>query len=206
MDWAKLANAETAGVGGAVHRVLESLGKKARTNFYDRDAAGKATKNIEHLLWEAPARVLAAPVRAVEHLGGGLLHGPKLISGPMAGRRMHPIRGPGEFTSVSKEMYDAWKKGEVKGDFVRVPSGWGRHHHFQRNYERGGLVGAIKKHPYRAGAVGLGAALLVARPGLRPLATGMLPEVPENGVSPDVQSTFSQEVGGANPLTKSTWG
>jgi hypothetical protein len=205
MEWIKLAGAPPVGVGAKINKVLRSISERAK--FYGRDKkTGKMTKGLNEALWEVPGRIAAAPVRTIGGLFGGLLHGPKLISGPMAGKRLRAVKGPGEFSAVQKKTYDAWKRGEIKGDFHSADAGWGRKHHFKRNYERGGLVGTAKKHPAATGAVALTAALLAARPDLRPLAAGLVPGGPKNPVSPEVQRQFSEEVGGASPLKKNTWG
>lgn len=204
MDWTKLGGAPPPGLAQRINQVFREIG--ARSKFYGRNEAGEATKGLNHLLWEAPARALALPVKGIGGIFGGLLHGPKLISGPMAGKRLRAVKGPGEFSHVTPEVWDAWKRGDIKMDGVKVPAGWGRNHYFKRNYERGGLVGAVKKHPYKAGGITLAAALLATQPGLRPLATGLLPEVPENGVSPAIQQEFSKEVSGQSPLTRRAWG
>lgn len=205
MDWVKLAGAPSPGTASKINQVLREISDRGR--FYGRDkATGKATKGLGDAAWEIPGRVMAAPVKAIGGIFGGLLHGPKLISGPMAGHRLRAVKGPGGYTPVQKKVYEAWKRGEIKGDFTRVKGGWGSHHYFKRNYERAGLVGGMKKHPYATGAIGLSAALLAARPDLRPLAAGMVPEGPTNEVSPEVQQEFSQEVGGQSPLNRGTWG
>lgn len=203
MDWTKLANAETT-AAKEVNTFLKGLSEQGK--FYGHDEAGKATKGIGHAIWEVPARILGAPIKALRNTGKNLLFGSKLKMGPMAGERLRAVAGRGAMSPSTKKAYEAWKRGEVKGEFVKVPSKWGQHHYFQKNFEQAGLVGSMKKHPLAYGAVGLGGALLALKPGLRPLATGMVPEVPENGVHPDVQRQFSQEVSGASPLTKSTWG
>ena len=77
--------------------------------FYGRDKSGKATKGLNEALWEVPARVAAAPVRTVGGLVGGLLHGPKLVSGPMAGKRLRPVKGPGKYSPADKKAYDAYQ-------------------------------------------------------------------------------------------------
>ena len=90
MDWTKLANAETT-AAKEVNTFLKGLSEKGK--FYGHNEAGKATKGIGHALWEVPARVLGAPVRALRNTGKNMLYGSKLKTGPMAGERLRTVAG-----------------------------------------------------------------------------------------------------------------
>jgi hypothetical protein len=189
-------------LAGYVQRVRESGG-----NFYGKSpSTGLYRKGLTEALWEGPARILAAPVRGLRGAAGGLLYGRKQMFGPMAGKRLQPVKGAKGLVPISKKQYDAVKAGLVKGDVIKVKSGPFSRAYFKRAYERGGLVGFAKKKPLIAGGLGLGALLLAGRPDMRGLAAGMIPEMPANEVSPDVESTFSEPVSQGSALNKSTWG
>lgn len=185
-----------------VQRVRASGG-----NFYGKNpSTGLYRKGLTEALWEGPARILAAPVRAVKNVGGSLLYGRKQMFGPMAGKRLRPVKGSKGVIPISKKEYNAVKAGLARGDVFKVKSGPFSNAYFRRAYERGGLVGFAKKRPLIAGGLGLGALLLASRPDMRGLAAGMIPEMPANEVSPEVESTFSEPVSQGSALNKSTWG
>lgn len=189
-------------LAGFVRRVRASGG-----NFYGKNpATGLYRKGMTEALWELPARVLAAPVKGVQNLGGALLFGRKQMFGPMAGKRLSPVKGAKGVIPISKKEYNAVKAGLAKGDVFKVKSGPFSSAYFKRAYQRGGLVGFAKKNPIMAGGLGLGALLLATRPDLRGVASGFLPQLPENEVSPEVESTFSEPVSQGSALNKSTWG
>lgn len=193
-------------IAAVLDRIRQSRVAQSKGNFYGKNpATGLYRKGATEALWEVPARLLSLPVKGAKNMGATLLFGRKQTLGPMAGVRGTPVRGAKGLIPIDRREYKAIKAGLVKGEVLKVRSGL-TNAYFKRAYRQGGLVGFAKRRPFVAGAIGLGGLLLASKPELRGMAGGMLPEVPANDVSPEVESTFSQPVSQGSALNKGTWG
>lgn len=193
-------------LAGVIDKIRQSKVVRSGGNFYGKSpSTGLYRKGLTEALWEGPARVLAAPVKGVKNLGASILFGRKQMFGPMAGKRVVPVSGSKGLIPIDKREYNAIRAGLAKGDAFKVRAGMSNAY-FKRAYQKGGLVGFAKRRPLLAGALGLGGLLLASKPELRGVASEMVPTLPENEVSPEVESTFSQPVSQGSALNKSTWG
>lgn len=183
------------------HPLLSALGQTKVAAPEKLTMSGRiATSMANPLTW---------PGRAI----GRVLAGPRQSSGPMAGRRLEKVTGPGGLVGISKEEYEAIKSGRKPGKASKARLGLGlglESAYLKQRYAPGGLLGAIRKHPLAAAGIGGLGYLLMSRPEYRPMAhgmtIGMLPDAPRRDVDPVVAAKFQHQASHNNPWSSQAWG
>lgn len=147
----------------------------------------------------------STPFGAAKNLGMDVLYGRKASSGPFAGKRVSPVKGIKGLTPIHKGEYEAIKNGKPKGTVhsIKTPEG---DQYFKRRYERGGVTGFAKRRPFVAAGIGAAGLLLASSGSARDAASGMLPQVPPNTISPMVEQNAGQPVSTESPLNRNVWG
>tara|TARA_B100000886_G_scaffold287964_1_gene212757 strand:- start:370 stop:960 length:591 start_codon:yes stop_codon:yes gene_type:complete len=194
----------------AVKPSLDDLAKKRDLRYTGVSRLGNY---VQDKLYKVPAVIAGAPVRGAKELLAGTLFGPKSTFGSKGdaaidGRRLKPVTGKGRFSEISKEEYNAIKKGLQKGKAFEMKTGPLGKTYMKQNYRPGGLVGLAMKHPILASGAGLLAYYLATNPGARQaagsIASGMSPTLVADPTA-SVQKNWAQP-SFENPLASDVWG
>ncbi len=139
-----------------------------------------------------------------------VLLGEKATSGPFAGKRLHPVKGPIEQSGrlVSKEIGEKIMSGALPGS-VTVGEVGGKPVYYAKKFRPKGLAGVALRNPGKAGLAAL-AAYLLLKPENRQVAgsvvSGMAPSMPK-GPTADVAKEWGQNQQSARPvLQQQAWG
>ena len=211
----KLAQAKTVGqrlnemyVGGAPGTAKQNL-------FF-----GPQSKFLEGARGLTDAAVKAGPVAAskavfdpILELPKNLLLGKRSRYGAYAGSRLRatPRSGlgvTGDYTQVDADTAKKIMRGEMPGKVKKfvATSALGPNEVFmKRKATYGGLVGWAQKNPKLAAGSGVLAYLLATNPGLRQLAAGFVPGLPQNKIAPDVLREFSRQPSMEDPFAGGAW-
>jgi len=150
------------------------------------------------------AKVLAAPFKAVGRGVKNVLFGRVAKSGPFRGARMVAVKGEKAWTPIDRRAFLGIKSGRVPGEAMVVQKD-GNTIYLMRNFQEGGLVGAAKRNPLKAVAVGGGGYLVATSPTARGMVTGLIPKMPENPVSEEVAAQFATPSAAPVGLAKADW-
>ena len=169
----------------------------------------KPAQLASSLVHKPAAWLMAAPFRGLVGAGKNVMFGTKgMIPGTTTfGKRQRAIPGMEVGKGVAQVTPDEAAKIRSGKTFGKVYEGniGGKKSLFKRKYRYGGLTGFAQKHPYITGGGALLAYYLSKDPSARAAAGAMIPRMPQNMPTKDVQMQFGQP-SYESPFAKDVWG